>query len=415
MTSESSNIIRVKLLKQPRYGLGFLIRHRSKSPHVVVSDLVSGGMAAQSGLVQIGDLILKVNDTDLVDKSYDESLEILKSLPINSPVVIVLRGPEGYTSHLETRFQNDGTPRTIRVTKPVLSQDSFMDRIKKTFAGSASPKPCRSKQTQANCFCTTNNPTSCSHDQHANKQSVVNKTTNPCSFSVQGQNEPHISATTHLQRDESNGVVVKHDHKNYNQHRNQPEMSLTSTLLNSTQFINTLNESNDAELKKDGCTTNESVGAKTIVSDNVKVDITRGELIGEQGDMNDKCSGIKTSLPNGPLNSPAIVSTEVSDISRQSGGERYRGSDSQSSAKMPLQNGNNNNNNNNQSVNWNGDVSHAISDGKVVNQSKKALEVNRQPRTRESSPSRKFVRLRCVGEERPVCTDTLHTKAKEVS
>ncbi|WAR01184.1 NOS1-like protein [Mya arenaria] len=129
-----SNVIRVKLMKQKKNGLGFLVRKRSKTPHVVVSDLVSHGTAAESGLVQIGDVILKVNDVSFENLEYEKSLESLKSLPVNTPVVLILKGPEGYTSHLETRFSPDGVPKTIRITKPILHNDGLISRIKKTFS-----------------------------------------------------------------------------------------------------------------------------------------------------------------------------------------------------------------------------------------------------------------------------------------
>ena len=147
------NIVRVKLIKQKKYGLGFLIRKRPNTSDVIVSDLIGGGMAAESGLVQIGDIILKVNDTSLEDKSYEESVSLLKALPVNQPVSIILKGPDGYMSHLETRFSYDGTPRTVRITRPCIPEESFIDRLKKSLSLTVTSSPNKSyhtKQTQVN-------------------------------------------------------------------------------------------------------------------------------------------------------------------------------------------------------------------------------------------------------------------------
>ncbi|CAL1539173.1 unnamed protein product [Lymnaea stagnalis] len=131
----SPNTIRVKLTKQRYGGLGFLVKQRALKPYVLVASIVKGGVAEESGLVQIGDIILRINDIDLTEMSYASAIEVLKAVPIDTPVVLLLRGPEGYTTFLQTSFQENGLPRTIRVTKPI--HESIMGRIKKTFSGSS--------------------------------------------------------------------------------------------------------------------------------------------------------------------------------------------------------------------------------------------------------------------------------------
>ncbi|RUS78831.1 hypothetical protein EGW08_013416 [Elysia chlorotica] len=133
----SANTIRVKLVKQSYGGLGFLVKQRTLKPFVLVASIVKGGVAEESGLVQIGDIILRINDIDLTDMSYQSAIEVLKAVPIDTHVVLLLRGPEGYTTFLQTTFGENGQPRTIRVTKPV--HESLMGRLKKTFTGSSSP------------------------------------------------------------------------------------------------------------------------------------------------------------------------------------------------------------------------------------------------------------------------------------
>lgn len=113
------NVISVRLFKRKVGGLGFLVKERVNKPPVIISDLIRGGAAEQSGLIQAGDIILAVNGRPLVDLSYDSALEVLRGIASETHVVLILRGPEGFTTHLETTFTGDGTPKTIRVTQPL--------------------------------------------------------------------------------------------------------------------------------------------------------------------------------------------------------------------------------------------------------------------------------------------------------
>uniref|UniRef100_A0A3Q1HHJ8 Nitric oxide synthase n=1 Tax=Anabas testudineus TaxID=64144 RepID=A0A3Q1HHJ8_ANATE len=113
------NIISVRLFKRKVGGLGFLVKQRVSKPPVIVSDLIRGGAAEECGLVQVGDIILAVNNKPLVDLSYERALETLKNVSPESHAVLILRGPEGFTTHLETTLSGDGRQRTVRVTRPV--------------------------------------------------------------------------------------------------------------------------------------------------------------------------------------------------------------------------------------------------------------------------------------------------------
>ncbi|XP_044304788.1 nitric oxide synthase, brain isoform X1 [Varanus komodoensis] len=113
------NVISVKLFKRKVGGLGFLVKERINKPPVIISDLIRGGAAEQSGLIQTGDIILAVNGRPLVDMNYDAALEVLRNIASETFVVLILRGPEGFTTHLETTFTGDGTPKTVRVTRPL--------------------------------------------------------------------------------------------------------------------------------------------------------------------------------------------------------------------------------------------------------------------------------------------------------
>ncbi|CAM9548384.1 unnamed protein product [Bubo scandiacus] len=121
------NVISVRLFKRKVGGLGFLVKERVSKPPVIISDLIRGGAAEQSGLIQAGDIILAVNGRPLVDMSYETALEILRSIASETYVVLILRGPEGFTTHLETTFAGDGTPKTIRVTRPLCPTPKAVD------------------------------------------------------------------------------------------------------------------------------------------------------------------------------------------------------------------------------------------------------------------------------------------------
>lgn len=113
------NIISVRLFKRKIGGLGFLVKQRVCKPPIIISDLIRGGAAEECGLVQVGDIILAVNNKPLVDMSYELALETLKNVSPETHAVLILRGPEGFTTHLETTLSTDGKPRTVRVTRPI--------------------------------------------------------------------------------------------------------------------------------------------------------------------------------------------------------------------------------------------------------------------------------------------------------
>ncbi|PKK22661.1 nitric oxide synthase 1 (neuronal) [Columba livia] len=137
------NVISVRLFKRKVGGLGFLVKERVSKPPVIISDLIRGGAAEQSGLIQAGDIILAVNGKPLVDVSYETALEILRSIASETYVVLILRGPEGFTTHLETTFAGDGTPKTIRVTRPLCPAPKAVDL--------SNPNPHGKEQPAADC------------------------------------------------------------------------------------------------------------------------------------------------------------------------------------------------------------------------------------------------------------------------
>lgn len=116
------------------------MKERATKPCVIVSGLLCSGMAEESGLIQVGDTILRINDIDLIDMSYESAIEILKAVPVDTQVTLLLRGPDGHTTHLETIYLENGIPLTVRITKPVAPEDSLLNRIRRTFSPNPSPQ-----------------------------------------------------------------------------------------------------------------------------------------------------------------------------------------------------------------------------------------------------------------------------------
>ncbi|XP_022086266.1 nitric oxide synthase, brain-like isoform X2 [Acanthaster planci] len=128
------NTFTVRLFKRPPHGLGFLVRKRKTNPPVIISDLIPDGVADQSGLIQVGDILLAVNGVQLTDVPYSTALEVLRSVPMDSPTVLVMRGPDGYRTRLESILTPDGAVKVVRVTEEIntdsLSRDKGSGRKK---------------------------------------------------------------------------------------------------------------------------------------------------------------------------------------------------------------------------------------------------------------------------------------------
>jgi hypothetical protein len=115
-------IMRCRLRKCGQNGFGFSVKQRSSAPTLSIGELYRNGEAEKSGLIRPGDIILKVNDTDVSQCSYDEAVGALTSAGAtqkDSLVSFVIRAPIGYTTRLETTFSSDGTPKTVRITEKI--------------------------------------------------------------------------------------------------------------------------------------------------------------------------------------------------------------------------------------------------------------------------------------------------------
>ena len=111
--------VRVKLEKRPKTGLGICIK--SENGKTIVSSLLKGGVAEESGLVQAGDIICRVNDIEITRLPYSSVLEILEAIPFGVPVILLLSCPVSQSTCLQTTFTNDGMPYTVRISQNITS------------------------------------------------------------------------------------------------------------------------------------------------------------------------------------------------------------------------------------------------------------------------------------------------------
>ncbi|KAL4224321.1 Nitric oxide synthase [Mactra antiquata] len=436
----TSNVIRVKLLKQKKYGLGFLVRKRSKTPHVVVSDLVTHGTAAESGLVQVGDIILKVNDINFGELTYDKCLDVLKTLPINNTVVLLLKGPDGYTTHLETRFNQDGTPRTVRVTKPIIHSESLIGRIRRTFSASPSGRSCKTKQTQATCECHK------STDAH-----------NDDGKSILANGNIHIDAEGTDKVHLVNGSMESASKQNLpNEFNSDSETKTISSNCDATnELVNTTGDALNNNKKQNNKSSpnfeceaslkrlNTSNGMQCVVNDTYNKSGSLNDSKNKQSTCNVDTANSNRSIternrirtssddssvfidaePN-PNSSNHTVNGVSKATDNNSGVENH-----QIKSNSMIRKGENGVANGIVNVATNSkincgksaenNVTSPVKSEDEGNCNKKGLDVEDKHErplsatTKNFSPAKKFVKLRHVGEERPQCSDTLHLKAIE--
>ena len=112
----------------PKRRTGFLASNAS--PHLAVSRVVKGGVAQETGFIEIGDVILEVNGKSLENVPYLKALEILDRVPTGETAVLKIRARDGFQAYLETVLDNEGVVKTVRVTKSKTSANgpSGMDK-----------------------------------------------------------------------------------------------------------------------------------------------------------------------------------------------------------------------------------------------------------------------------------------------
>lgn len=118
---DKSSVMRLRLKRTAAnsegFGFGIKIQDRGAPPTLQVVSLVKGCEAEKSGLIRPGDIILRINNVDVASCTYDEAIQTLALMPIGAYVSFVVRVPLGYATRLVTTFDDDGQPRTLRITE----------------------------------------------------------------------------------------------------------------------------------------------------------------------------------------------------------------------------------------------------------------------------------------------------------
>ncbi|KFM82489.1 Nitric oxide synthase, brain, partial [Stegodyphus mimosarum] len=123
--------ILVRVMKRTTGGLGIVVRPRIPNKGIAINELIRGGEADKTGFLRPGDVILRVNDKELCDLSYDECLQVLQDLPNDEEVSILVRALEGYTTKLVTTFDEGGSARTIRIMAPIPNCNSPIPHLRR--------------------------------------------------------------------------------------------------------------------------------------------------------------------------------------------------------------------------------------------------------------------------------------------
>lgn len=96
MDSTSKQLV-VKLVKRKIGGLGFVVKKKPGSPWAVVTDIVKGSVAEESGLLQVGDAILEVNGVQVTELAFDRVLELLNGVSIGKEVILKVQAVSSST------------------------------------------------------------------------------------------------------------------------------------------------------------------------------------------------------------------------------------------------------------------------------------------------------------------------------
>jgi len=145
--SGGGGIYTVNLTKEEQNGFGFLIKQNEKIPFFSIWEIIENGPAEQNGKIKKGDIILKVNDSDLTGYDYEKGLELLRSIKVGTNATFTL-------SHTNSNCTSDNNSET---SSSYQSEQQHQKSIEKKRLSFLSPM----KMLRKKFFnCTTNNTNS---------------------------------------------------------------------------------------------------------------------------------------------------------------------------------------------------------------------------------------------------------------
>ena len=128
-----SNVMRLRLKRLTNivngYGFGLNIQDRGTPPALQISSIENNCEAEKSGLIRNGDIILRINNHDVSQCTYDEAIQKLTSTPMNAYASFTVRAPFGYVTRLITTFEEDGQSKTIRITERANRQQQKQQQL----------------------------------------------------------------------------------------------------------------------------------------------------------------------------------------------------------------------------------------------------------------------------------------------
>ena len=86
------DIRRQTFIRDSNGGIGIVFNKKDPSSHYSVENLLKGGPADMSGAIQVGDLIMSVNDMPISSLSVDKVVDLIKGTP-SSSVILGLATP----------------------------------------------------------------------------------------------------------------------------------------------------------------------------------------------------------------------------------------------------------------------------------------------------------------------------------
>lgn len=123
--TRTANAIKIRIIKRKISGLGFCLGNDNEK--AIISKLIPGSEAEKCRLVSAGDCITSINSISVENMTFEQIITILDQVPVETPVILLLKGPANCRTRLVTTFSGDGSPKTTRLTEPVSQREPPFD------------------------------------------------------------------------------------------------------------------------------------------------------------------------------------------------------------------------------------------------------------------------------------------------